>query len=430
MKMLAGANRSLAANAGSLLGSTAITSGLGFVYWWVAARSFAPEEVGFATSCISAMALISTVCASGTGSFLIGELARRARRQGTLIVAAGGIAGAIAAAGGLLFVLVGPLIASGLASLREPRHALGFAAGAAVVTFGLVLDQAAIGLLRGQLQLTRNAAWAVVKLGFLAALPWLPVDHNGFGVYMTWTAGCALSLLVFLLPARSPARKTASPASVPGSSRRRAFLAHNAANLALQAPGLCLPLLVTGLLSVTTTAYFYIAWTLAGIIFVLPVALSTSLFAVAAREPEALAARLRFSLGLAFAGGIAANLAIAVAGAPLLGAFGSGYSGQAALVLSILCLAVFPMAIKHHYLALARVRTQLRQATLVLALSGLLEIVLATAGARFGVAGLSAGWLLANVIQACLMAPALVGVTGLAWRPAWRNWRIALVGQE
>ncbi len=40
-------------NTGSLIGTTAVTSVLGFGYWWVAARWFSPQAVGLGSATIS-----------------------------------------------------------------------------------------------------------------------------------------------------------------------------------------------------------------------------------------------------------------------------------------------------------------------------------------------------------------------------------------
>jgi hypothetical protein len=42
------ANSVLLINAGSLIGTIGVTSVLGFVYWWLAARQFSAEGVGLA----------------------------------------------------------------------------------------------------------------------------------------------------------------------------------------------------------------------------------------------------------------------------------------------------------------------------------------------------------------------------------------------
>src|SRR5947209_17903044 len=95
-------------NAGSLVGTTAVTSMLGFVYWWLAARQFPPEAVGFASAAISAMMLLGTVCILGLGTLLIRELPRRLGREVSLISAALIVVCALGGCIGILFAVIAP----------------------------------------------------------------------------------------------------------------------------------------------------------------------------------------------------------------------------------------------------------------------------------------------------------------------------------
>jgi O-antigen/teichoic acid export membrane protein len=61
-------------NAGSLMGTTVITSLVGFAYWWLAARTAPADAVGQASAAVSAMTLIGTIGMFGMGTMLISEL--------------------------------------------------------------------------------------------------------------------------------------------------------------------------------------------------------------------------------------------------------------------------------------------------------------------------------------------------------------------
>src|SRR5512132_1838824 len=79
-------SRALLANAGSMIGTTAVTSGLGVVYWWFAAHQFSPEAVGFASAAVSAMMMLTSIGIVGLGTLLIGELPRQSGQRGALVV--------------------------------------------------------------------------------------------------------------------------------------------------------------------------------------------------------------------------------------------------------------------------------------------------------------------------------------------------------
>src|SRR5688572_26573364 len=159
------ANRDLLMNAASMIGTTVITAGLGFVYWWLAARQFSQEAVGFASALISAMSLLGTLGMIGMGTLLIGELPRQPEHRATLITTALVVAGGVSAALGIIFALIAPLVSVEFRPLAGGASTiLLFTTGVVLTAVTLVLDQAMIGLLRGELQLWRNAIFALGKL--------------------------------------------------------------------------------------------------------------------------------------------------------------------------------------------------------------------------------------------------------------------------
>src|SRR5437588_4406973 len=155
-------------NAGSLISTTAVTSVFGFAYWWVAARWFPPEAVGFGSATISAMTLLGTISTVGLGTLLISELPRQPGKEGPLISASLIVAGGAGGFAGIVFALVAPFVATDFQALRASAvDILLFAAGVSLTTIVLVLDYALIGLLRGGLQLWRNTFFVVAQLAVL-----------------------------------------------------------------------------------------------------------------------------------------------------------------------------------------------------------------------------------------------------------------------
>src|SRR5882724_8123845 len=101
-------------NAASLIGTTAVTSLLGFAYWWLAARQFAPHMVGTASAAVSAMMLLGSMGVLGMGTLLIGELPRQRSNQIALISTALMLVGTVSGGVGALFALLAPIISPNL----------------------------------------------------------------------------------------------------------------------------------------------------------------------------------------------------------------------------------------------------------------------------------------------------------------------------
>src|SRR5678815_1610710 len=96
-------------------------------------------------------------------------------------------------------------------------------------------------------------------------------------------------------------------------------------------------------LSATANAHFYIAWMIAGFVFIGPSALTTVLYAVSAAEPAVIASKTRLTLALSLCIGAGASVVLQVGAEQVLHLFGRAYAAEAAMSLRILTFAVFPL---------------------------------------------------------------------------------------
>lgn len=418
-----GPNAIILSNASSLVGTTVVTSGLGFVYWWVAARHFTPEMVGLASAAISAMMLLGSIGALGLGTLLIGELPRRPRKAGSLIATSLLVAGTASGGLGILFAVAAARMSFDLQPLSNSLGStMLFASGVALTGVILVLDQAVIGLLRGEIQLWRNICFAATKLVVLFIVGLWFANLYGLTIYATWVVGILVSLLFLAgIVAIKSVRIAYRPQWRLIRSGWREALRHHALNMALLIPALVLPILVTVILSARVNASFYVAWMIASFAFVVPTALTTVLYAVGAADPSVLAQKTRFTLKLSFLAGILVSCLIMISAHHILGSFGSAYAEQAEWSLRFLVLGVFPIIIKVHYVAICRVYDQISGAALRMAGGGFLEVVLAWIGASLGgLLGLSVGWVVAVCFEAIILAPTVAKIAMGEQPPMWR----------
>ncbi len=403
-------NKVLLFNALSLVSSTTVTASLGFVYWWVAARQYTPALVGLSSAMISAMTLLGTICMLGLGTLLISELPKHKNAElaliNTALLVVAGVGGAI----GLLFALLAPFISANFLPLRASLSSvLLFALGVSLTSVTLVFDQALVGLLRGELQLWRNSLFAVSKLAVLYMVGLWITEKTGLSIYVTWAAGNVCSLLILglgFLPQILRTGRSFLPRWSLLRSLRASAAEHHMLNLTLQVPSLALPVLVTALLSTTANAWFYVSWMLAGLASLLPSVLATVLFAMNARQPEALAQKVRMTLSIALITCLGMTVFLWAGTGHILALFGHNYAEQATWSLRILALGSLPRIIKDHYVAISRIRARIRSAVAPMIVGSVLELLLAALGAHFaGLLGLSLGWL------AALCVEALFGIT-------------------
>lgn len=404
-----GTARSIMTNASSIVASQAISAVLGAVFWWVAARHYPPASLGFAATAVSAMMLLGALSEVGFGTLIIGELPRFPGRGGPLIMTTLCIVGIVGGMLGLAGAIIAPDVSTGLQPLAGNVGSVTlFGLGVTLMAINLGLDDALIGQLHGEIQLARNTIFAIAKLGLLlAAVLWL-ADRSGLTMFATWVVGAVASAMgvVVVGQLRGIRVRLYRPQWTLLRGLGRPALGHIGLNLALEAPSLALPIIVAASLSVTVSAYFYIPWMVSALLYAVPGALTLSLFAVVAATPAGMAQKIRFTLGLSIVVAVLANIVLLAGGGMILQFFGSAYAEHASLTLRVLGLAVFPVIVRSHYVAICRIRRQLTVAALAFASGAVLELMLAGLGARVaGLSGVSCGWLVAVCLEAALMAP-------------------------
>jgi hypothetical protein len=109
--------------------------------------------------------------------------------------------------------------------------------------------------------------------------------------------------------------------------------------------------------------------------------------------------------------GLAALMAIFIAGDWTLRIFGRSYADQASLTLRLLAISVLPLMIKNHYIALRRTHKKILSAGIVVGVGAIVELTAAAIGARLGdIPGLSIGWLIGLSLEVAWMLPTVLGV--------------------
>ena len=399
-------------NAATLYGTTIITSALGFVYWFIAARLVSERAIGLASAIQSAAQFLSLFCVLGLNTLVVSELSKDKTRGRAVILTAAGVVGT-------LTLLLAGIVAFGLhmassklrPGLTWPSGIIVFILLSIATSVLIVLDDSCIGLLRGDLQLKRNAVFAVSKLAILPLLILIWRSSAGLELEVAWLAGLLLSLATL---ARSLGKVTAGQSSrlwlKELFDKRGLVLAHFALNLSILSPGLITPVLVTLIVSAEANARYTIAILVVSIVNIIPIHLSTALFALIPGDEVALRHEVQKTMRIC--------LVLAVISAPfflltsgfILGLFGRSYVG-AEVALAILGLTTYPYAIKTHYVAISRIRGRMRRAAIWTMIGAALEISLAAVGAiSFGVTGVAVGILAALLIETSIFAPTVYGV--------------------
>lgn len=402
--------RFLLRSAAALVSTSIVTSGLGFVYWAVAARVFQASDVGESATAIAAMSLIAPFTVLGLGTVLVSRLPVMSAGHAELVSTSTLISGV---AGAVVALVCAFTLPSAFLGLPGIGHDVGitvlFVAAVATQSMGYLIDQAFLSLLGGGIQLVRNAIQAIVKLALLIVAALVLARYGSLSIFVSWFVANLVSIgaIAFVLIRRNRVRvrRLLPDASILRGLHLNAAR-HHLLNIALFTPFFAMPILANVTLGSDQAAYLYATSSVAGFLFYVPIALATALFASGARNSGTFLMEFRSTLRYALLVSAAANLGILLLGYWVLRIFGEAYATNGRTALSLMCLGGFGLIVKDHHVALARVTgTVGREAILVGAL-GVCELVGAGIGAsRGGLTGLAAGWLVAVCVEALVCGP-------------------------
>ncbi|MDH2347392.1 hypothetical protein [Bradyrhizobium sp. SSUT77] len=392
---------------------TIAAAGLGFVYWWLAARMFPPEVIGNASGLLSVMGLIALLGEAGLGTLLIGEIVRHPGQESGLAGAAASVGVALALGLALLFVFGEAQLSS--ASPIDGWFAAGlFILGCGLTAFSFVLEQALAGSLRSGARMVRQVLFSTLKLMLIAAAATAGFASNA-AILLTWVAGLLASWIVLDLLTRGGARRlVGAPDFGLLHTLRGKVLGHYALDVAVQAPAVIMPYLVLVLLSPTINAAFATLWMLVSMAALIPAAMATVLFPVVRANSKQFGHDMLVSLTVSLLFSLVCAAVVFAYSRQLLALFNPAYPEIAGSSLRLLGFSLLGSTLKYHGCTLARLGDKMRKASLWFALGGLLELGFAIAGAKLdGLQGLVVGWTLAVSIEGAYAALVLAFATKL-----------------
>lgn len=406
------AGRGLLGRVTYLAATQVVTVVLGFAYWTVTARLVPAHQIGVAAAATSTALLLSMLGVLGATTIMLVALGSLDEADQRALVTTGLIAASLTV---LLLALgawaLSPFLGPSLRRLGEnPLDGLLFLVGAVETACGSVLDAASIGLRRGMAQLARNAIASVLKV-MLVLVVVVASARTTTGLLVVWDLALGVSILFSprLLRLRLGRVRIGMAHRLEILRRFTSLaLAHHVLNLAIAAVTYFLPVIAALIVAPREMAYFSIAQLVSSSVLVLPFFFATSLFVESTGDEAALRDNVRktFPIGL---GACAILVAIFEPAARMvLSVFGPAYQSNGAIALHLLLLGGFGYVVKDHFMAIRRAQNRLGEAARIGVVTTTVELVGAAIGGLLGgLGGLCAGWVLATVVDACLLFPAV-----------------------
>jgi O-antigen/teichoic acid export membrane protein len=359
--------QTIAASTLYLVMATGVTTLLGYVFWTVAARSFSPHSVGYATALVAAMVLVSELGGLGLG-YGAAYVLPTARERWSVIVSSALVLVAMVAGGlGTAFIVAAAALHLELGDLIGSPPMVGvFVATCVLWALCLVFDDILMVERQARLLFLRQSLAAVVRVSLVPIALVLVGLKPGFVLFAAWGASVLVSLvpILILLTRHGSTHRTIRPQLDSAAIRQILPLSFKNYCYALTSMGpyLLLPLIVANVLSYEANAYYYIAYMIANMLLTIIHATGVSVFAHGAAAGDLDRRRFNRIVATVFAFVLPAVIVLIGARDFILGLFGATYVENARTLLAWLILLAIPKTIMELFTTVMRIRQEFRAA--------------------------------------------------------------------
>lgn len=384
-----------------MMGSTAIVSASGFVFWLIVANLYKDTQVGLATAIISAVTFIMNLSMLGLNYSIIRFLPK-AKQKNQLLSESYSIVSLSAAAFALIFLLLLPVLSPSLLFLREGYGAAAFVVFSVLISLDFISESIFMALRAGKYIFFKNVLVSLSKL----ILPIFFVGLGAVGVFTAWALALSTALLVSSWVLIKRYKLRFSPAF--RRDKLKEMISFSSINFIVGmfgiAPGLILPLMITNTINPETAAYFYVAFMIANLLYTIPFATTQSLFAEGSHDEKNFKLNVMKALKMILVLLFPAILVLMLLSNYILLFFGKNYSIEGVRFLQLLALAGIPVAINYIGLTVLNVKRKL-SALLVINFIGTVSIlILSYVWRDLALAGIGFAWLAGHILKNVLYA--------------------------
>ena len=329
------------ANAFYLMVSTVVLAAFGFVFWVIVTKNYDPAAVGIATTLLSLSGLLAQLGLAGFDAALVRFLPS-ATDKNTYISSAFIIVAGISTVVSGLVCLTLPLLSPSLNEVANPLAWLAFVGFTAITSLNAVINAVFLAHKRARYILALNAALSVSKV----ALPFAITHSSAVTIFVL--AGLA-QLIAFiwgmwwLHRAHNYRFVPRIDMSMVRAVRKFSLTMYSASILNLLPPTI-LPLIIVAQIGPAQAAFYYMAFTIATVLYTIAYASMQSVFAEGSHNQAALRGFVVKAGALICALLVPAVIITIFGSNILLGVFGPAYVAQSSSLLQLFALAALPVA--------------------------------------------------------------------------------------
>ena len=391
-------NDSLYRNALYLMVSTGIMAVLGFFFWMLCARLFSVEEIGLATTIISVMGLIVGFSVLGLNIGLIRYLGKAKKKSYymntcfslvilvTIIVSSVFILGLGKFSPRLLFIQENLLLS------------FSFIFFMVIACLSSLTESIFIAFRSAKFVLIKNSIFSILKIGFVFVF----AGFGAYGIFSSWMIAllCAVVFSFVVLVRKFEYKlRFVFHDSIIRKIGKYSF-GNYVAGFIGGLPLMVLPLMITNMIGPETTAYYYMAMMIAGLLFVIPGATTQSLFAEGSYNEKGLKKQVWKAVKIISLIMIPGIIVVVFFGNYILLMFGEEYSREGFRFLQIVALSGVFVGVNSIFWGIFKIRKKVKILILMSVIGALLTLgaIYFAILQGFGLIGIGIGWIIGKII--------------------------------
>jgi O-antigen/teichoic acid export membrane protein len=387
---------SLLKNAIYLMATNLTSLILGFIFWVIAARYYTTQDIGTNSAVLSSMSLIAMISSMGFPTALVFYLPRDRKNAEGMInscIIASIIASIVFSS---IYIFGIDIWTPDLRSMfANPEYDVIFIAITIFSTVSALMSGAFTAGRRSSFHMTKETLFNSVKILPLSILSGI----GAMGIFLSWGIGLVLALIIgFFLLSIIWKGYLPRPTLDPIIKSMAGYSAWNyLAGLFNALPRLVLPIMIFNLISPESTGFFFIAMTVAGLLYGIPQSISSSLLAETSYGTELwdkVGSAIRFNAVLVLPG----FLIFVFFGKFVLSFFDLSYAQNASTTLIILAAASLPLSVNTIFTAVRNSQNKVKSVVMINLSISVITFVLAVPFMKmWDINGPAAAYLLANV---------------------------------
>ena len=391
----------------ALVLSSALSSGIGLLFWVLAARLFDPATVGVNSTTVSAMTLLGTAAQLNLGNAMLRFVPVAGRGTRALVAACYAVGAGAAAAAGAVFALGAPLWAPDLVAAFGQAGLLAFfVVSTPIGTLFVMQDYILPAIKRATVVPVENLVFSVLKIVLLAAAAGMGLV---VGIALSWVVATALivvAISVYLLRVLPPRHGGGAPEAPAVTVRdvARFVRADYAGTVFWLAALFGLQLLVLARLGPEAAATYGVVWQIGYALYLVANGMGQSLVAHVAADPSRLDAARDGMVSKALTLIVPVVVVVSPASYLVLSVFGRSYAETGSELLVLLLVSAVPNVVTASAVWSARVR---RDGRVLFGLpAGISTVVIAGSWVLMpvmGVVGTGVAWLVAQTVAAAVV---------------------------